>query len=273
VLVKLGGSLITDKRTKDTVREDVLERLAAELFRAAGSSPERVVLGHGGGSFGHAPAARCGLNRGALSPEQLPGVAETQERTAVLHGLVVAALRRAGAVPFSLSPSSFVLARSGRPTSVRAEPLVRALEVGVLPVVHGDVVLDLDWGAAVCSTERLFLALVPRLARAGWTVRRALWLGETEGVWDGEGRTIERIDVRAAARLGGVVSGSPSADVTGGMAHRLETAARLARLGVASWIGDGRVPGRLRDALAGRPVPGTRVEVAAGSRRMMGRRP
>ena len=48
------------------------------------------------------------------------------------------------------------------------------------------------------------------------------------------------------------------------MRHRLETAAALARLGVESWILDGRAPGRLAAALAGDRVPGTRVAAGGG---------
>ena len=52
VLVKLGGSLITDKRQPETAREDVIERLAGELAEL-GQDGVRLVLGHGSGSFGH----------------------------------------------------------------------------------------------------------------------------------------------------------------------------------------------------------------------------
>jgi isopentenyl phosphate kinase len=44
------------------------------------------------------------------------------------------------------------------------------------------------------------------------------------------------------------------------MAHRLQTAGRLAAAGVTSWILDGRVPGILGRAIAGEEVPGTRVD-------------
>ena len=50
-LVKLGGSLITDKTKPRTVAREHLQRLAAEI--AAGWSGGGLIIGHGSGSFGH----------------------------------------------------------------------------------------------------------------------------------------------------------------------------------------------------------------------------
>jgi len=51
--------------------------------------------------------------------------------------------------------------------------------------------------------------------------------------------------------------------VTGGMAHRLDTALALAGRGVRSWIGDGTREGTLARALIGEEVGGTVVPAAA----------
>ena len=91
-----------------------------------------------------------------------------------------------------------------------------------------------------------------------------LWLGETEGVYDRRGALVPlvtRANLRRVLTAAGAAAGT---DVTGGMRHRLETAAALARLGVESWILDGRAPGRLAQALAGAPVPATRLAVPGG---------
>lgn len=253
-LVKLGGSLITDKGSERRARPEVLARLAGELVAAG---PRRVLLGHGSGSFGHMEAARYGLRDGMRGPEGRRGVVATQRAAAELHALVLAALVEAGATPFSLSPSSFLVTASRQPVVVAAEPLERALEQGLLPVTHGDVVMDRQLGACVCSTETALLALAQELLKAGIPVREAVWCGDTAGVLDADGETISRI--AADDPLPGSVGGSGATDVTGGMRHRLETALRLARLGVPSWIIDGGTPGGLTAALEGERVRGTRV--------------
>ena len=52
-LLKLGGSLITDKNQNATLRPDVLARLASEIYAALEQKPQPLLIGHGSGSFGH----------------------------------------------------------------------------------------------------------------------------------------------------------------------------------------------------------------------------
>ena len=58
VVVKLGGSVITDKSKPFSYRSDVVSALAEEIA----SSDEKVVVVHGGGSFGHTVAKQHGIS-------------------------------------------------------------------------------------------------------------------------------------------------------------------------------------------------------------------
>jgi isopentenyl phosphate kinase len=259
VLLKLGGSLITEKRQEETPRREVLARLAGEIARGAAGRPFRLVVGHGSGSFGHVAARRFDLAAGIHSADQLPGISITQDRAAALHRLVIAALAEAGAQPFSIAPSSCVVSAAGRPAAFADEALRLALDRGLLPVLYGDVVMDREWGVSICSTERLFDLVVRRLLERGWTVHRILWLGETDGLYDAAGKTVDRVsaaDFTTAAMAIGAPAGT---DVTGGMLHRVETALALARLGVPSLLANGLSPGLLEKALRGEEVSGTVV--------------
>ena len=177
VLAKLGGSLITDKRGEAQARPEVIERLAAEVAEALPWMKERLVIGHGSGSFGHVAAARHGIGRGPVPGGAAGGVSVTRHEAARLHHLVIEALLAAGVKPWSWAPSSALVARAGKPVAGSLEPLVSALRMGLVPVVYGDVVVDRDWGASICSTETVLRYLVARLPFA---VRRCLWLGETD---------------------------------------------------------------------------------------------
>jgi isopentenyl phosphate kinase len=259
LLLKLGGSLITDKARPETPRREVIARLAGEIARAAREIPYALVVGHGSGSFGHVAARESGIAAGLRSADQLPGVSRTQERAAALHRIVIEALLAAGALPFSIAPSSCLVADAGRPAAFAAEPLLLALDRGLLPVLYGDVVTDRSWGISIGSTERLFEALAGTLQDQGRTIRRAVWLGETDGLYDAEGRTVPTISAGDLDRVRAAIGAPAGTDVTGGMLHRVETALGLARLGVPSLLANGLVPGLLERALRGEPVPGTEV--------------
>jgi isopentenyl phosphate kinase len=296
-LLKLGGSLLTEKTAVDAVRPAVLTRLAAEIAEGAGAAdtpaapagpgageagaaraaetsgtaagpgaagPRRaaLVVAHGSGSFGHVAARRHDIAAGLRSAAQLPGVSLTQERAAALHWQVCAALAAAGLHPFSLAPSSSVVAAGGRPLTIAVEPLLLALARGLLPVLYGDVVMDREQGVAICSTERLFELLARELPEHGMRVRRVIWLGETDGVYDADGRTLDRLAAGDLARRGelrGAIGAAAGTDVTGGMLHRVETAFSLAARGIPSLIANGTTPGLLAAALRGAPVRGTEV--------------
>lgn len=263
-VLKLGGSLLTHKGGSGRFRASLVVRLAREIARAARAAEGALLLGHGAGSFGHVPARRYGVGSGPLSGASLRGAGRTQDGAARLHRRVMEALLDAGAPVFSVPPSGFVVSDAGKPRSVRIETLAASLDAGLVPVVFGDVVADRSWGASICSTETVFAAIVAPLARAGYGVTDAVWMGTTDGVYDARGETIPEVDARVAAsvaRARASAGGSAGVDVTGGMEHRLETAVALARRGVRSHIVDGRRPGILRRILDGATgIPGTRVD-------------
>lgn len=267
VLVKLGGSLITRKDRERSARRALVRRLASEIVQARTRTGVRILLGHGSGGFGHRAAAAAQLRRGLRSGTQLEGVGLTQLRARELHQIVLAALVEAGACPFSLSPSSFLVLRDGKPLRVFADAVAEALRRGLLPVVYGDVVADAKRGAAVCSTEIALAALGRALAARGFRLARALWLGDTDGVYDARGRPVEELIGRTWRKLRSSVRAGPAADVTGGMAHRVEVALSLARAGLESWILDGRPEGSLYEALLGHRPGGTVVPSRRGGSR------
>lgn len=251
-LVKLGGSLITDKTAPRTVAKEHLRRLAAEI--AAGRSGGGLVIGHGSGSFGHPEARAAGLSGGRSAVRPGPevesmGIARTQFAAIELHRLVVGSLVEAGVPAYSQLPSGFLTACDGEPDGPPPAPLAAALRQGLVPVTMGDVVVDRARGASIASTETVFEFLGRALVPLGIEVRRAVWLGVTAGVLDGDGRLVPRIDAANIGAASEAAAGSPAVDVTGGMEHRLATAWALARRGVESLIIDGRRPGLLESVL------------------------
>src|SRR5207247_1766700 len=138
VFLKLGGSLITDKTRPGVARHAAILRLCLELTAAARNSRgPRLLVGHGSGSYGHVAAAEGGLTRGGDAKHSPEAIARTQHRAAELHRIVVAALLDARARPFSLAPSSFLHAESGRIIDQLTQPIFYALDRGLLPIVYG----------------------------------------------------------------------------------------------------------------------------------------
>jgi isopentenyl phosphate kinase len=258
VLVKLGGSLITDKAGHRSVRREILHALAREIA-AALERDHRLVVAHGSGSFGHPEAAAARLAEGLTDEDQLVGVPRTQEAARALHREVLNAFTGVGVPTYSLLPGSLLVTESGVPASLFVEPVLLALGVKLLPVLCGDLVLDRDRGVSICSTETLFLALASQLLSAGEAVERVIWLGATPGVYDRQGNTLPSLDRASWNELELRSPAAAGPDVTGGIELRVETALALADLGIPSVICDGTDAPNLRAALAGERAGGTLV--------------
>jgi isopentenyl phosphate kinase len=262
-LLKLGGSLITDKNLAHTHRPETLTRLAGEIAAARAQDPSLTfILGHGSGSFGHVVGKKFGTRIGVRSPQEWQGFAEVWREAIALNRLVMDALQRAGLAAISFPPVASVTARNAQVTAWDLTPLSHALQAGLLPVVFGDVVFDLDRGGTILSTEDLFAHLARYLPQAvGVAPGRILLAGIEAGVWEDFPsctRLIEQISPESFAGLSISVSGAQAADVTGGMAskvqHSLILVEEIPELEV--WIFSGETPGAVARALLGRS-PGT----------------
>jgi isopentenyl phosphate kinase len=259
VFLKLGGSLITDKATPRTPRPAVLARLMAEIAAARATRPDlALVLGHGSGSFGHVEGKQHGTRAGVATPEQWRGFAEVQWVANQLNRLVVDAARAAGLPVVNCPPSASAVCRDGVLEALALAPIEAALAHGLVPVVQGDVAVDVARGGTIVSTEDVFGYLAPRLRPA-----RVLLAGIEAGVLDRwpAGAVIPEIVGAMGPSPLPQIGGAHTADVTGGMAAKVrETLALVAGLpGCEALIFSGETPDLVRRALLGEVVAGTRL--------------
>src|SRR2546426_8530597 len=74
VVVKLGGSAITDKSKTSTARLEVIHNAIKEIAYHSG----QMVLLHGGGSFAHPFVSKAALRNGFKEKSQLASVSEIE---------------------------------------------------------------------------------------------------------------------------------------------------------------------------------------------------
>jgi isopentenyl phosphate kinase len=258
LFLKLGGSLITDKSRPYTARLDKIEELASQIASSLQRDPSiRLVLGHGSGSFGHQAASRYGTRQGVQSPDGWRGFAEVWYQASALNRLVVEALYKKGLPVINISPAASITARDGAISRWDTSPLLFALQNGLLPVIHGDVVFDEARGGTILSTEDLFAHLAQQVKP-----QRILLAGPEEGIWaDFPKRThlIKSITPRNAAEVTGLGI-SAATDVTGGMKAKVTEMMSLVEQipALDVLIFSGEASGKLAEALAGEN-PGTNL--------------
>ena len=229
ILLKLGGSLITDKDREYTPRLDKLRELSLEIKVALDSAPGlSLILGHGSGSFGHVAAKKHGTRNGVQTKEQWLGFTEVRYQAAELNRYVVQSLLEAGIPALPFPPSASMISKDRKVVHHNVETIRRALSVGLLPVVQGDVAFDDSLGGTILSTEDVFTFLVDQ-----FPVSRILLAGIEAGVWEdfpARTRLVKQIQLTDYEAMRSGIQGSASTDVTGGMKAKVEETLSLIKL-------------------------------------------
>jgi isopentenyl phosphate kinase len=244
-VLKIGGSILTDKNRRLFARSEEINRVAEEVAPYA----EDLILIHGAGSFGHVQAEEYRL-REKFSPE---GLRITHSSVVELNRLVVEALARSGANPMPVHPFSCVALRDGRIESFSLAPIERMIEEGLLPVLHGDVAMDITRRAGIVSGDDL----VPYLARS-LDAEIVAEGTDKDGVLV-EGKPLKKISRDDWPAVDEHLGGSSTADVTGGMREKVLKLLELADMGINSLIFNASRRGYISRVLKGDAL-GTKVE-------------
>ncbi len=155
ILVKLGGSVITDKAKLRTFRSSSCSRLARELKPAR----NRLAVVHGAGSYGHIEAKKHGLQNGLKTNAQLRHVAGVQRDVRELNLRVLETLIDNDVKAVSIPPAASAKFDHGEIRSFDSDPFKVMLDLGLSPVTFGDVVPDESMGFSICSGDLMMEAI------------------------------------------------------------------------------------------------------------------
>ena len=253
-ILKLGGSAITDKSRELTPDLVTIHRSADHIAKYR----RPLILLHGGGSFAHPFAKRGKLAKGFKNRSQFKSLDETELYLDQLSRIIQVALlqRNVGFVPFR--PMSYVETRQGDISRVFLNPIMDALNLGLIPLSHGDVVMDSKIGFSIVSADRLASLFALRLKAS-----RVLFGSDVDGIYTADPkrsknvRLVREVNSRNYRKILAILPKNLSGDATGGMMTKFLEAVRLARNGCESYIFNLRREGMLEALLYGK---GQRLE-------------
>ena len=259
MILKLGGSIITRKESPfPIINSQNLKRICMEI---AESKPAKLVIVHGAGSFGHPYAKKYGIGQKIKDHENFQekqlGYSLTQNSVKELNTRVCQHLLTYGVPAVTLSPSSFILTRNKRIESTDLSILEKYLQMGWVPVLHGDVVLDLDENIkmAVLSGDQLVSYLAEKLQP-----KRIILGSDVDGIYNRDPKTdpqAQLLPIVKSLKDLETLQGARTVDVTGGMTGKLKELLKLAEIGIQSEIINASQPGLVEKALNGQKVKGT----------------
>jgi isopentenyl phosphate kinase len=257
-ILKIGGSVITDKKGELAARTEVINRLAEETQKAGSKN---LIIVHGGGSFGHPTAQKYGIKEGLKDEAQKVGFAETHHVMSVLNGLVMDALVWHSIPSFSVAPSCCVVTENGRIKFFEDTILRMLLNTGFVPVLYGDVVLDEKLGFTVLSGDQLVAYLARKLG-AGKIVIGV----DTDGLYDADPKVAKNaklythLTLSELEKVKSKLGGTTMTDVTGGMVGKITELVPAVEQGIPVALVNAAKPNRVYKALMGEAVDGTVIE-------------
>ena len=257
MIVKLGGSVITDKRrNKPIARMRDIKRLAREIAKARRSRP--LILLYGGGSFGHPLARQYRLSGRALSRGAFFGLGKTSAAMRVLGGVLAGALMDEGIPIVPLQTSAFVKEEKGRLISTNLPLLKTILAKGGVPLLGGDGVIADGRRIEIASADRLAVTLARHFHS-----HKVFFATDVDGVYKTfppkkEERPLRTITRKSLGAFSQTSAKGNARDVTGAMGGKLRALFALRACTVT--IFNGLTPGALGEVLRDKQH-GTRIEL------------
>ncbi len=253
ILIKLGGSVITDKSEYRKFDEEQTSRLCKEMA----SSGKNVMVVHGAGSFGHVIAKKYSLQKGLEDFSQIPAVVQVQYDVRELSQYVVKELMKAGLPAVSVPPGSCFVMDNGRLIADNDETIKALAHIGIMPVLFGDVVADRSKGFGICSGDQA-MEVLAKIFKPD----KIVFISDVDGLFtadpksDKDAKLIEDV---TNENLGSISSELAVADVTGGIRGKIEEMLSMCNYTDECVLLNGTVPGRLQAFLKGEQVTCTRV--------------
>lgn len=223
VIVKLGGSIVTEKhRSEPAIRRTHIRRIAAVFKKNYSPRKHTLVLIHGAGSFGHLHAHRHELALGTKGhPEKIFRAVENQSLDAFLNSEITRLFIQAGLPVVGMPTRTVVTNANGKINSLETSSLEAALRTGVIPLLHGDMVFDTAWGLSICSGD----VLASELARL-FSAEQVFFASDVDGIFSQDPHKYPDATLIQKTTLGEVTNGtieigsSHNVDVTGGLSKK-----------------------------------------------------
>ncbi len=192
IILKLGGSIITRKDVATpTLNYENISRIAKEI---SASTHEKLIIVHGAGSFGHPYANKYGIGDEIKDDHDLwkkmMGFSITQHSVRELNNVICEYLRTHGVLSTSVQPSSFILTKNKRIFSANLDLIRKYLDLGFIPVIYGDVVLDSNESikVAVLSGDQIVKHLAENLKP-----ERVIMASDVDGVYTKDPKKIRML--------------------------------------------------------------------------------
>ncbi|RLI66666.1 MAG: hypothetical protein DRO88_01165 [Promethearchaeia archaeon] len=268
IIIKLGGSLITDKSIPFSVNQEILDRISMELKKYSEQSSNSIIVVHGGGSFGHPLAHKYALHKGysvAIS-NQIEGLLKTHYEMIEMNQLVVNTFFSHQLKAYSVPPSVVFLEHQGHLKFSGKSLLEELMKWQVIPVLFGDIQFTTSHNFKILSGDTIIQRLCEEFGAE--RIQKAIFTFDQDGILEksGESQQFRVIPSLTASQLRNFDSfnineqSAGKFDVTGSMKGKIEKILKIVDLDIIVKIINGKRPNCLLNTLFDREKLSTTIK-------------
>ena len=241
ILIKLGGSIITNKEKPLTPRKKAVEKIAKNIKKIN----ESIVIVHGGGSFGHYWSVKYDMHT-MPKTYNLHGVAIVKNSMIDLNKIILDSFVKNKLNPYSLPPTDFML--GNRPDVKKIKQVELIAKSGLIPITYGDALWYGDKKTYILSGDKIMTHLAKILKP-----KLSIFALNEDGLYS---------DLKTKKLIYELKGENPKIsenkmDVTGGMTRKVEEATKIAKMGMNVFFVNGNKPERIVKAVKNRKYEGT----------------
>ncbi len=241
ILIKLGGSIITNKEKPLSARRKTIDNISKSLKKI----DESIIIVHGGGSFGHYWSVKYDMHTKEKNYD-LRGVAIIKNSMIELNKIILDSLLKNRLNPYCIPPTDFM--SGNKPILKKIEEIEKIAKAGLTPVTYGDALWYGQKKTYILSGDKIMThfakILKPRLC---------IFALNENGLYS---------DLKSKKLIYELKDEHPlisenKMDVTGGMTRKVEEASNISKMGMNVFFVNGNKPERIVKAIKNRKFEGT----------------
>ena len=241
ILIKLGGSIITNKEKPLSARRKTIDHILNQIKRIK----EPKILVHGGGSYGHYWSVKYDMHTKPAKYD-MRGVSIVKNSMIDLNKIILDSAVKNRINAYCIPPTDFM--SGNKPVKSKILAMDEIAKSGLTPVTYGDALWFGKKKSYILSGD-VIMSIIAKTLRP----RLSIFVLNVDGVYS---------NLKSKSLIYDFKKEKPkisknTIDVTGGMSRKITEATKISRNGLKVFFVNGNKPKRILDAVSGKRFEGT----------------
>ena len=241
ILIKLGGSIITNKEKPLSARRKAIDSILNQIKRIRAP----MILVHGGGSYGHYWSVKYDMHTKPAKYD-MRGVSIVKNSMIDLNKIILNSAVKNRINAYCLPPTDFM--NGNKPIKNKILTINEIAKSGLTPITYGDALWFGKKKSYILSGD-VIMTMIGKILKP----RLSIFVLDVDGVYS---NTKSKKLIHDFKKEKPIISKN-KIDVTGGMTRKITEATNMSKSGLKVFFVNGNKPKRILDAVSGKKFEGT----------------